>query len=293
MRKKPFLVAALLLFSFRSAWGQSDYVKKIEQWRKEEEADLKKDNGWLTLSGLFWLKDGANSVGVGPDFDVRLTSNFKGKKFGEIDLRSDVATLKTEKGTEARNDNKAVESIELVSDETGKPTQIQTGSQTLTLIQRQGRYGIRLKDNQSKTRLDFKGQKWFPVDESYKVTARLEAYPEPKELLVPNVLGNQSKEKSPGLLKFTLKGKECSLQPILEEDGSLFLVFRDTSNYKTSYNAGRFLHADKPVDGETELDFNRAENPPCAFTPFATCPLPPPGNELAVEVSAGEKRYDH
>jgi uncharacterized protein len=266
MKRTSFLVAAAVFLSLESVWAQSDYGKKIEQWRKDEEADLKKDNGWLTLAGLFWLKDGTNSVGTGPDFDVRLTKSFKGGKFGQIDFQNGTATLKVEKGVEAQSSGKDVETVALASDDKGKPTEIKTGSQTFSLIERQGRYGIRLKDNQSKTRLAFKGQQWFPVDESYKVTARLEAYPEPKELLVPNVLGQHLKEKSPGLLKFTLKGKECSLQPILEENGSLFLIFRDASNDKTSYSAGRFLHADKPVGGETPLDFNQAENPPCAFT---------------------------
>ena len=291
MKRISFLLAAAVLLALGSASAQSDYVKKIEQWRKSEEADLKRDNGWLTLAGLFWLKEGSNSVGAGPDFDVRLTKSFKGARFGEIELKNGVATLKVEKGVEAKSNGKNADTVELVSDENGKPTEVQTGSQTISLIQRQGRYGIRLKDNQSETRTAFKGQQWFPVDEGYRVTARLEAYPEPRELLVPNVLGNHLKEKSPGLLKFSLKGKECSLQPILQEDGSLFLIFRDASNDKTTYSAGRFLHADKPAGGETELDFNQAENPPCAFTPFATCPLPPPGNELAIEVAAGEKRY--
>ncbi len=286
------MCAAAAFLSLGMACAQSDYVDKIEQWRKNEEADLKQDNGWLTLAGLFWLRDGSNSVGTGPDFDIRLTKNFTGARFGEISLKNGAATLKVEKGVEAQSDGKRIETLNLVSDEKGKPTEIQTGSQTFSLIERQGRYGIRLKDNLSETRRAFKGQQWFSVDESYRVAAHLEAYPEPRDLFVPNVLGNHLKEKSPGLLKFTLKGQECSLQPILVEDGSLFLIFRDATNNKTTYSAGRFLHADKPISGETELDFNQAENPPCAFTPFATCPLPPPGNELAVEVSAGEKRYD-
>ena len=120
--------------------------------------------------------------------------------------------------------------IELVSDEKGKPTQIRTGSQTFYLIKREDRFGIRLKDSQSKARLDFKGLHWFPIDESYKVTARLEAFPEPKEVMIPNVLGGYFKMKSPGILKFTFKGKEYSLQPVDEGDGSLFIIFRDGSN---------------------------------------------------------------
>ncbi|HEY8833999.1 MAG TPA: DUF1684 domain-containing protein [Chthoniobacterales bacterium] len=112
-------------------------------------------------------------------------------------------------------------------------------------------------------------------------------------MAVPNVLGGNFKMKSPGLLKFSVQGKEGSLQPVDEGDGALFIIFKDKSSESETYKSGRFLYADKPVNGEAILDFNKAENPPCAFTPYATCPLPPPGNSLEVEIKAGEKRYDH
>jgi len=202
--------------------------------------------------------------------------------------------LKVEEGVESQGDGKSIATmIQLVSDEKGKPTEIRTGSQTFYLIRREDRFGIRLKDSQSKARLGFKGQHWFPIDESYMVTARFEAFPEAKEVMVPNVLGGKFKMKSPGTLKFALKGKEYALQPVEEDDGKLFIIFSDGSNRTETYKSGRFLYADKPVNRETVLDFNKAENPPCAFTPFATCPLPPPGNSVDVEIRAGEKRYDH
>lgn len=294
MKEKSILLA-IVLSLLTSADAQTDYVKAVEKWRSDEEADLKKETGWLTVAGLFWLREGINTIGTGRDFDVRLTDNFKQKKFGEIDFKSGVATLKVESGVEAQSDGKSISTaIDLVSDERGKPTQIRTGSQTFFLIRREERFGIRLKDSQSKARLAFKGMHWFPIDESYKVTARFEAAPEPKELMVPNVLGGFFKMKSPGILKFALKGKEYSLQPVDEGDGTLFIIFRDESNLNETYSAGRFLYADKPVNGEAVLDFNKAQNPPCAFTSFATCPLPPPQNSLEVEIKAGEKRYgDH
>jgi uncharacterized protein (DUF1684 family) len=292
--KKRSILAVMLLGFLTSAQAQTDYVKAIEKWRSDEESDLKKETGWLTVAGLFWLKEGTNTVGAGPAFDVRLTYNFKGGKFGEIELKNGVANLKVEEGVESQGDGKDISTtIQLVSDEKGKPTQIRTGSQTIFLIKREDRFGIRLKDSESKARLEFKGQHWFPIDESYKVTARLEAFPEPKEVMIPNVLGGSFKMKSPGILKFAFKGKECSLQPVDEGDGTLFIIFRDGSNLNETYLAGRFLYADKPVNGEAVLDFNKAQNPPCAFTPFATCPLPPPQNTLDVEIKAGEKRYDH
>lgn len=293
MKKNSSILLTIVFVFLTSARAQTDYIKAVEKWRSDEERDLKKEDGWLTLAGLFWLKDGINTVGAGRDFDVRLTPNFKQGKFGEIDFKNGAASLKVESGVEAQSDGKSISTIDLVSDEKGKPTEIRTGSQTFYLIRREDRFGIRLKDSKSEARLAFKGQRWFPIDESYKVTARFEALPEPKELMVPNVLGGFFKMKSPGILKFALKGKEHSLQPVEEKDGSLFIIFRDGSNLSETYKAGRFLSADKAVNGEAVLDFNKAENPPCAFTPFATCPLPPPQNSLDVEIKAGEKRYDH
>jgi uncharacterized protein (DUF1684 family) len=294
MKKHVSILLAIVLGILNGARAQTNYVTTIEKWRGDQETNLKKETGWLTVTGLFWLKEGINTVGVGDDFDVRLTDNFKKKKFGEIDFRNGAAVLKVEGDDDAQSDGKRITTnIQLVSDEKGKPTEIRTGSQSFYLIKREERFGIRLKDSQSKARLAFKGLHWFPIDESYKVTARFEAFPEPKEVMVPNVLGGKFKMKSPGNLRFTLKGKECSLQPVEEEDGTLFIIFGDKSNLNETYKSGRFLYADKPANGEAVLDFNKAENPPCAFTPFATCPLPPPGNSLDVEIKAGEKRYDH
>ena len=276
------------------AQAQTDYTREIEKWRSEREANLKKETGWLTVAGLFWLREGNNTVGAGEKFDVRLTDNFKAGKFGQIQFEKGKATLTVESGVEAQSDGNPITApVALTSDEKGKPTEIRIGTQTFFLIKREERYGIRLKDSNSPARRNFAGLHWFPVDESYKVTARLEPGTETKELKVPNVLGGFFKMKSPGRLTFTFKGQEQSLQAVEEEDGSLFLIFGDQSNETETYKAGRFLYAEKPVNGETVLDFNKAENPPCAFTPYATCPLPPAGNKLAVAISAGEKAYGH
>ena len=294
MKKRFGILLAILLTSATAAQAQTDYAKGIEKWRSEREANLKKETGWLTVAGLFWLKEGINTVGAGEMFDVRLTDSFKQGKFGEIEFKKGAAVLKMEKGIEAQIDGNSIAMpVDLVSDEKGKPTEIRTGTQTFFLIKREERFGIRLKDSNSEARRNFKGMHWFPVDEAWKVAARFEAFAEPKEIAVPNVLGGNFKMKSPGVLKFTLKGKEYSLQPVDEGDGTLFIIFRDKSSENETYKSGRFLYADKPVHGEAVLDFNKAENPPCAFTPYATCPLPPAGNSLEIEIKAGEKRYDH
>src|SRR5438067_10507562 len=175
MKTKSILLAVLLV-SLTSAQAQSDYIKTIEKWRSDHESDLKKETGWLTVAGLFWLKDGINTVGAGPNFDVRLTDNFKQGKFGEIDFKNGVAVLKIENGVEAQSDGKSISTIDLVSDENGKSIEIRTGSQTFYLIRREDRFGIRLKDSESKARRTFIGLHWFPLYENYEVTARFEAF---------------------------------------------------------------------------------------------------------------------
>lgn len=282
-----------VLFAFLvSARAQSDYVRQIEKWRTEHEAEIKSENGWLTVAGLFWLKNGANTVGAGSGFDIELTENFKQGKFGTIDFQNGTARLKVESGVEAFSEGKQVAEIELVSDAQGKPTVIQTGSQTFYLIKREDRFGIRLKDKNSRERVNFTGLKWFKVDEKFRVKAKFEAFAEPKEILIPNVLGGNFRMKSPGVLRFKLNGRKYTLEPVLEEGTErLFIIFRDLTYKTETYGAGRFLYAEKARGGTVILDFNKSENPPCAYTPFATCPLPPPQNRLEIGIEAGEKRY--
>src|SRR3954470_12820214 len=194
--KRTLIILAALAGFLNSAHAQTDYAKEVEKWRQERETNLKKETGWLTVAGLSWLKEGRNTGGAGENFDVRLTENFKKGKFGEIEFKDGRAVLKVANGVEAQADGKPIAApVDLVSDEKGKPTEIRTGTQTFFLIKREERFGIRLKDSESEARRSFKGLHWFPVDESYKVAARLEAFPEPKEVMVPNVLGGKFKMK--------------------------------------------------------------------------------------------------
>lgn len=290
--KSELLILAVVFFNFLTvANAQGDYNQEIEKWRFDHEADLKKDGGWLTVAGLFWLKEGVNTVGAGADYNVELPAGSDGK-FGEINFHNGAATLKVEGGIQATSDGKAFSEIQLVSDEKGSPTIIKSGGLSFYLIKREDRFGIRLKNENSPQRFNFKGLHWFPIDDNYKITATFEQFDTPKEVLIPNVLGGSFKMKSPGTLKFEIAGKAYSLQPV-EEGDHLFIIFRDLSSKTETYGAGRFLYADKPIKGKVMLDFNKSENPPCAFTSFATCPLPPPQNRLDVAINAGEKRYDH
>jgi len=287
---KNILLSAIALIFVSVANGQTAYVSQIEKWRTDHQAELLSDSGWFTVAGLFWLKPGANTVGAGPEYDVQLTKNFEQGKFGEIAFANGSALLTVANGVKATSGGKPISSIDLINAQKSKPTTINVGSQSFFVIERDGRYAVRLKDTQNEPRLNFHGLKWYPISPKFRVTAKFEPFPKPKDVLIPNVLGTTFKMKSEGILKFRLKGKEYSLQPV-EEGDHLFIIFKDLTSKTDTYGAGRFLYAAAPVNGKVMLDFNKAENPPCAFTEFATCPLPPPQNRLNVEIPAGEKRY--
>lgn len=286
-----FLTALTVFSTFTNTFAQNDYQKTVKQWREKRENDLKADDGWLTLTNLAWLKEGANTVGSSADSRVKLPDS-TAAQIGVIEFKQGAAKFLVNDGVSVFVDGKLIQSIELKSDENGKPTLIEIGDVSFTLIKREDRYGIRVRDKTSPTRQKFTGLYWFPVDESYRITADFERYETPKEIEIPNVLGGTFKMKSPGLLKFKINGKTYSLEPV-EEGEQLFIIFNDLTSRTLTYQPGRFLYSAKPVGGKVVLDFNEAYNPPCAFTEFATCPLPPAQNRLKAEIKAGELRYDH
>jgi uncharacterized protein len=286
------LRAALLVIGLISLLGstccQSGYVRDVEKWRVDHETELKKDDGWLTVAGLYWLKDGTNTIGKGDKYDVSLTDSFKQDGFGKIDFHDGKAVLTVALGVEATVDGKPISTVELASDDPGPATKVTTGSQTFYLIKREDKFGIRLKDSDSAERRNFDGEHWFPVDQSYRVIGTFEPFDMAKDIEIPNVMGGTFKMKSPGIVRFRLQGKDLSLQPVVEDDKSLFFIFKDRTSNNETYGAGRFLYTDNPVNGQVALDFNKAENPPCAYTTLATCPIPPLQNRLDVEIKAGE-----
>lgn len=291
MRFVIFTILSVTLSFTSFARAQSGYAGELQKWRVEHENELKTDGGWLTVVGLFWLKDGKNTIGSGSGFDIELTDNFKSGKFGEIGFTNGKCVLTINDGVEATIDGAPVQTVELKLDDKATTSIVKTGSQSFYLIKREERFGIRLKDTNSKPRREFTHLKWYGIDPKLRVTAKFEKYAEQKEVLIPNVLGGEFKMKSPGLVKFKLNGKRIALQTVDEGDGRLFIIFRDLTSRTTTYGAGRFLYADKPTGDTAVLDFNKAENPPCAFTSFATCPVAPQQNRLEIEIRAGEKRY--
>jgi uncharacterized protein (DUF1684 family) len=274
---------------------RSPYAEEILKWREQREARLKADGGWLTVAGLFWLKEGANSFGADPECDIALPQGPAPVRAGVIEFREGKTVVKMAPGTDATVDGKPITQLELKADDPGPPDVVTMGPLTMHVIKRGERYAIRLKDMNSRFRREFTGLRWYPVNERYRITARFEPYDPPRMVRVPTVLGTTEEMPCPGAAVFTLEGKEVRVEPVLEQpaDKELFLIFKDATAGKETYPSGRFLYAPMPQDGKIVLDFNKAYNPPCAFTPYATCPLPPEQNRLEVSIEAGELSYGH
>jgi len=269
----------------------STYKAEIVKWRTEQETKLRSENNWLSVVGLAWLKPGDNSVGSGDDNQVRMPASIS-KNLGNFNLSGDQVFLEliTAEGVTVNGEkSEAAKPYPLVADTEGKATEVKSGPVTFFMIKRKNGYGVRIKDSTSVARQNFKGRQWYDVDEKLKIEAKFVPFPKPKKIIVPDVLGNDNLEESPGYVQFKLNGKSYKLTPTMEEN-ELFFVFKDKSCGKESYAAARFLYAEAAKDGKVILDFNKTVNPPCAFTDFATCPLPPKSNLLTAAILAGEKK---
>jgi len=262
---------------------------EIESWRQRMDESLRAERGWLTLAGLFWLNQGTNRFGASPDNEIVLPGESAPAHAGSFVFQAGTATLQAAAGV-CVNGQPAT-AARLRSDADATPDLITIGDLTMLVIQRGQRHAIRLWDRRSPARVAFTGRRWYGVNESYRITARFVAHDPPRTLPVPNILGETEQRLSPGYAIFTIDGHEHSLDPVTEGD-ELFFIFRDQTAGDTTYPAGRFLKAAFPRKAMITLDFNRAYSPPCAFTAFATCPLPPPRNHLPLRIEAGEL-YDH
>ncbi len=276
-----------------AAGADEGYRGEIEAWRARREASLKADGGWLSVAGLFWLKEGPNRFGTDPKGDIVLPAGSAPPRAGVFAQAAGKVTVTFEREAEATLAGKPVTRADLRSDKSGSPDVISLGRLSLFVIERDGRLAIRLKDRESPFRKSFTGLRWFDVKEEYRVAARYVSYAEPKPIKVPNILGHSEAMPSLGYAVFERDGQEVRLEGVLEEKDArqLFFIVRDQTSGKETYPAGRFLYADLPKAGQIVLDFNKAYNPPCAFTPYATCPLPPPQNWMPVRIEAGELSY--
>jgi uncharacterized protein len=270
-----------------------EYKKVVEQWQQKRSENLQKDNGWLTLCGLFWLVEGENKMGTDSSCTIIFPPDRSSKYAGSIFLEKGVLHLKVARGTEIKIKDSLVSRIKITSDQNGKtePTLMNLGSLTFFIIQRGEMLGVRIRDKENPARLNFKGLEYFPVDLKWKFEAKYEPYNPVKIIPIVNVLNQVSNDTCPGAVVFEMDGRSYRLDA-LKEDKELFIIFHDETAGNETYGMGRFLYTDMPdSNNNVVLDFNKAYNPPCAFTVFATCPTPPEQNYLNFRLEAGEKKY--
>ena len=267
----------------------------VEQWKARRVASLTSETGWLTLTGLYWLKPGENTFGRAKSNTLVLDNKSLAERAGAFVVKDSKVHFVARKSANVTHEGKPVSDIELASDLTSDPTVLKSGSLSFYLIERVGKLGIRVRDSENPHRKNFVGLQYFPVDDNWVVDAHFEPYNPRKKVPIINILGMQEDMDAPGALVFTHAGKEYRLDALLEDpaDKELFIMFADGTSGKETYGAGRFMYVPLPSkDATVRLNFNKAYNPPCAFNTFATCPLPPPQNKLmTVRVEAGEKTY--
>ncbi len=298
MRPRAPLVGLALLLLVTSCQQRKpapdpEYRAEIERFRTERAARLTAEDGWLSLVGLYWLEPGANRFGSAPANDIVLAGEAIPPFAGILDVDEDGGvTLRTAAASGLTVAGEPVEERRLATDADGEADVLALGTLRVHVIDRGGRLGLRVKDLASEARQRFSGIESFPVDPAYRVEGHLQRYPAPRTVAVASAQGPDQAMLVPGVVTFSLHGRELSLEPYVSspDDDTLFFVFRDTTSGTTTYGAGRFLSVRAPAAGATgvELDFNRAINPPCAFTPYATCPVASAANTLPVAVEAGE-----
>lgn len=282
------LIALLIQISCTSESGE-DYEARVEVWRMEREAGLVADDGWLTLSGLFFLNKGENSFGSSPENDIVLPSG--PHRAGVVTVRNSVVEATATAGRSLLIDGRKVSTAKLEPCEGSDRPTIAIGRLSLFCHASGERIAIRMRDPESAIRRDFMGLRWYPVDGNFRVRGRLVPNEEPRSLALSSSLGDILNLPSAGVVEFKLQGADLSLVAIDYND-RLWFVFRDLTSGTETYPAARFLYADRPDrSGWTTVDFNLAYNPPCAYNPYTTCPLPPPENNLPVAITAGELDY--
>jgi uncharacterized protein (DUF1684 family) len=270
------------------------YRREIEAFHRHREDQLTSDGGWLSVAGLFWLKPGANRFGSSRSNDVVLPPSAPAHA-GTFWLEAGAVRVEAGAGVPLTLAGMPVTRQTLRSDTGGAdPDVLALGPLTLQIIERGGRLAVRLKDKDRAERKHFKGLVWYPINPAYRIVARFVPHERPTTITVPSIIGTAEAMPSPGTAVFELGGRSVRLDPVVEAgDDRLFFIFRDKTAGKTTYGAGRFLYADPPKDGRVILDFNQAVSPPCAVTPYATCPLPPPQNRQPIAIEAGEMSAGH
>jgi uncharacterized protein len=287
-----FSAAALAATTSLSSDLQSERAG-VEQWRTERVAELTNETGWLTLVGLFWLKEGENTFGRASSNTIVLDHPSLALTAGSFTVMADHVTFTAKPDSGITHGGQPVTTIDLVSDAKDSPTVVSSGPLRFFIIERSGKLGVRVRDVDSPRRRNFPGLAYFPITSDWVFDARFEPYEPQRHITIVNILGLEEDMVSPGALVFTKDGQEVRLDAVLDgpDPTDLFVMFADATTGHETYGAGRFIHVPFATNGRTLLDFNKAYNPPCAFNDFATCPLPPWQNRMKLKVLAGEKTF--
>jgi hypothetical protein len=270
------------------------YETEITHWRIDREQKLRADDGWLTLCALAWLNDGDNSVGSDTNCDVVLPAHSVPPHLGKVTKTGESFTLTVSAETSLKVNGQPVMPnmpVMLVSDQAKQtPSLVTVGDVSFFVIKRGEQFAIRARDKNSNVLKSFTGCEWFPVQTQYRVKGMFTPHTPARVLQVVNILGILEPTPNPGTVEFEFEGRQYKFEAFAGGKDSLFIVFRDATAGKSTYGSGRFIYAPFNADGMVDLDFNKAYNPPCAFTTFATCTLPLPSNIMPAEIEAGEKR---
>ena len=284
------LAAGSLMAAGIAAETDATYRREVEKWRAKHEADYRRE--YVGLSGLFALKPGVNAAGSAASSDIVLPASTPASvgRFVVTDTR---VRFEPQAGVNVAIKGRVITApVELKHDEEkGGPDEVEVGGISMWVHLSGDRRNIRLRDDHGEVARSFSGFQWFAIDPTYRVVARFTKDREPRQVRIPNQLGDAAVFKTEGLVEFTLDGQTVHLRPMTTRPGRLYFIFRDGTSGKETYETARFLYSDLRSDGTTVLDFNQAYNPPCAFNPYTTCPLPPQENRLAVRILAGEKAY--
>jgi uncharacterized protein len=289
MKRLSSLLAVALVAALPAAAQAPDWKKADIEWRQHAEQSLRKDNGWLTLAGRYPMKEGTNTFGTGQGNDIVFPPGLGPERMGTIEVEPGRVTVKLAPGVTMEQDGIPMTG-KVMGTDTENRDWVQLGRASFHVIEREGHYILRLADRESEVRKRFQGRVWYDVKDAYRVKAKYVPYEPVRKLSIVNVIDEVSEEPSPGYIEFTVNGVTQRLDAVGDDEG-LFFVLRDATAGKTTYQPGRFLYVEKkPQPGETfMLDLNRIYNPPCAFSEYTTCPLPPKQNVLKAKIEAGEK----
>lgn len=288
------LAGVLALYSCNSNDKQNgNYIQEIEQWHTDRIASLKQDDSWLSLAGLYPLSEGKLTFGADSSNDIVFPPQKSVSRIGTFFVDSTRVRVEIESEVQVFTNGTSVQDTVIKSDIKGKPTVLSHGPLKWFVIERYGDRFVRLKDTEHQRLESFEGIEHFPISKKWRVKATFNEFEKPDTIKVPTELGQIGIELLYGTLEFNIDGKTYQLAPLGNPDeDEFFIIFGDETNGESTYGGGRYVYASTPNEQDiTYIDFNKAYNPPCVFSPYATCPLPPAQNRLAIKITAGEKNY--